>query len=243
MIQNQTRTEADGSAKRKVAEQLAVSLGPEQIQAATELHNKLETWATTDRALTKLAQLLPGFGPEESLIKAVAINALYGTNVMAITRMAAHISTTMSNTALIDAGPELVEELARLENPSLGSRLRRHVSFASKFAHFFVDEKRFPILDRYAAKMIRYHLGRTRRRDDESRSYKAYVEDFNKVMRLAKWTGSARQLDHYLWISGQYRAWRKNKNVRINTELRKLFESKQGNARKRLLTMIGHANA
>lgn len=37
---------------------------------------------------------------------------------------------------------------------------RRHVSFASKFCHFFIDGQDFPILDQAARDALRLHLGR-----------------------------------------------------------------------------------
>ena len=107
-----------------------------QISVAGRLHQRLAFWPATDSALDDLAERFPAFDLSACLLKTVAVNQLYGTRVLAIPRMAQHVADVMR-----DPGREnLVEELAIL---SSRGKERRHLSFASKFAHFFVDKDRY----------------------------------------------------------------------------------------------------
>src|SRR5437588_989159 len=75
---------------------LAVSLTMTQIEAANRLHGKLLQWQVTDRALYILQMNLPGFDIEANLLKVVAVNQLYGTNVYAVVRMAQQINAEVA---------------------------------------------------------------------------------------------------------------------------------------------------
>src|SRR5947209_9662363 len=123
---------------------LAAPLSMTQIEAANRLHGKLLQWQVTVRALHTLQENLPGFDIEVTLLKVAAVNQLYGTNVYAVVRMARHVTGVMQEARGMEDA-DLVEELASLTG-------RKHRSFASKFAHFFIDMERFPIFDSYAEK-------------------------------------------------------------------------------------------
>jgi hypothetical protein len=112
--------------------------------------------------------------------------------------------------------------MARVELPAKVIRFR---SFASKFAHYFIDAERFPILDSYAESMVSLHLG-PRSVRDASQPYAAFVENLHTLKRLAGYTGSMRALDQYLWLAGQYQAWRRNADRPLNGEIRDLFEKR-----------------
>ena len=75
---------------------MSVSLKQEQIDAACRLHRRLKQWQLSDGALMRLREKVPGFDPEACLIKSVAVNSLYGTQVLAIVRMAEHICQSMA---------------------------------------------------------------------------------------------------------------------------------------------------
>jgi hypothetical protein len=68
-----------------------VPLTQMQIDAACRLHQRLDQWWLSDAALKRLRETLPGFDRESCLIKSVAIKALYGTQVLAIVRMAEYV--------------------------------------------------------------------------------------------------------------------------------------------------------
>src|SRR6266478_4868748 len=134
---------------------LAVPLSTSQIEAANELHKQLSGWQTTDGALHALHIRFPGFDDEAALLKVAAVNQLYGTNVFAVGRMAEHIRVDVMSKEGKIADVDFVEELATLPEMKY-----KHISFASKFAHFFVNAQRFPIYDSVAISMIEFHLGK-----------------------------------------------------------------------------------
>lgn len=97
-----------------------------------------------------------------------------------------------------------------------------HLSFASKFAHFFIDAARFPILDRYAERMVALHLDRAHHTTGGTR-YARFLADLDWLRTAAGLDGSPRDLDRYLWLAGQYTAGRRNPRAAINIELQRLF--------------------
>lgn len=117
---------------------LAVALPLDKIDAANRLHDRLEQWKLADQALRLLAERCADFEPATCLLKVAAVNELYGTNVYATTRMAKHVARLLVGANLATAGPELVERLAALPAADGQKGKRRHLSFASKFAHFFL---------------------------------------------------------------------------------------------------------
>ena len=137
-----------------------------QVDAACRLHAQhLPGWQRSDSSLNRLNELTPRFSPEVCLLKSATINAVYGTQVLAIMQMAAHVTNVLQQADLDRAGTELVEMIADLRL-SRGKKRRRRTSFASKFCHFFVDPERFPIYDDAAKQALKLHLGRKRAHDD-----------------------------------------------------------------------------
>jgi len=63
---------------------IAVPLLASQIDVANKLHRQHLQWQITDQALQSLQARFPDFGIEAMLLKVVAINQLYGTNVYAV---------------------------------------------------------------------------------------------------------------------------------------------------------------
>jgi hypothetical protein len=204
---------------------ISVPLTSVQIRAAGRIHQELRQWRDADAALRVLRDRCPDFGLESALLKVVAINSLYGTNLFAIHRMAAHVSMEMGNPDALTVGPELVERIACMPKGGTEKKAIRRHSFASKFAHFFVNEDRFPIYDSYAVKMIRFHLGATAMSRSAANPYLAYVESIEQLSELSQQKGRLRDLDRYLWIAGQYRSWRRDGEAPLNGELKALFKN------------------
>lgn len=175
---------------------LAVPLTQTQLDTANRLHSRLKQWAAVDNALMALAQAFPAFGPEASLLKVAAVNQLYGTNLYAVVRMAEHVQHVMATTDPKREGPALVERLATLPPASAQERQRHHYSFASKFAHFFVDAEHFPIFDKYARQMLDRHLGRQGRVVDPQHPYQAYVANLGRLRERSGLTWSGRENQH-----------------------------------------------
>lgn len=213
-----------------------VKLNEEQIGAAGTLHSALKQWQLTDSALGRLRMALPGFGPEECLLKVVAVNALYGTNVLALGRAASHVEEVLASADVGARAGELVESLANIPTTPTGQP-RRYISFASKFAHFFISPERFPIYDSYAERMLRLHLGASALRDP-GRPYQAFIENLRALMREYDVKSSYRELDRYLWLAGQYRAY-VNGARQLNAELLHVFVSPSTEQRALLRTVRG----
>jgi len=207
---------------------LAVPLPIEKIDAANRLHERLEQWRLADEALRLLADRCPGFAPDACLLKVVAVNALYGTNVYATTRMAKHVASVLALADLGIARAELVERLADLPRTEGQKRKRHHYSFASKFAHFFIEEERFPIMDSYALKTLKRHLGRRGYADDRAHPYAGFVSSFQELKRRSGVNCSNRHLDRYLWLAGEYAVWKKTPAAPINAELSAMFVQASG---------------
>jgi hypothetical protein len=74
---------------------LAIPLSISQVEAANRLHRQLPQWQVTDHALHALQVRFPEFDAESTLLKVVAVNQLYDTNVYAVIRMAHHIAEVM----------------------------------------------------------------------------------------------------------------------------------------------------
>lgn len=91
-------------------------------------------------------------------------------------RMAEHVRGVMAECGAAPKGADFVERLANL--PTIGegrARRGRHVSFASKFAHVFIDANRFPLIDPYALAALAKHLGKANVLRDTAHSYVAYA--------------------------------------------------------------------
>ena len=202
---------------------LAIPLRQNQIEAAGRLHARLTQWQMSDRVLERVRQTFPDFDTESTLLKIVTLNGLYGTNVLALIRVAGHVAHVMAEADINAAGLEIVERMAAFPADSQKGP-RRLTSFASKFAHFFIDSNRFPICDSYAAAMVSHHLKGTRGTKVHTKSYLAYVKDFHALREGAGLACSTRELDHYLWLAGVYRDFRRG-NKKINVDVRQLIEN------------------
>ncbi|CAN5628010.1 hypothetical protein BH09ACT8_BH09ACT8_61520 [soil metagenome] len=201
-----------------------VPLLPEQVEAAQAIYSTYTpSWRRVDAALTALAATMPDFNADAVLLKAVVVNSLYGTNVYAIDHTAQHVFHVLDGVELSSAGAELVEAMATVRLPE--GKTIRYRSFASKFAHFFIDNDRFPIHDSFAAKMLREHLGKDAPTPDSGATYMSIEAAFRALAYSAGLGSDTRGLDRYLWMIGQYRDWTKRPSAQINSELRGVFEA------------------
>jgi hypothetical protein len=200
-------------------------LQPNQIEAAQRLYSRMSGWQLAERTLDEVARRFPAFDEVSCLAKVATLNALYATQVYAIMRMAEHVGRVMEARGTTPNGPDLVERLANLPTIAAGERSRRHTSFASKFAHFFVDRGSFPLFDQYAVAAVAWHLGKIDRLD-AAQPYVTYAANCVTLRERAGFRGTVRELDHYLWLAGLHRAWSKGKQ--INREARRLFEQNSG---------------
>jgi len=198
---------------------LANALRQEQVDIANRFHRQLSRWQISDKALFRLRDCVPEWDGAACLLKSVAINSLYGTNVYAIIPMAEHIASIFAGRDTKDKEEELVERIARL--PGANNRPRNCISFASKFCHFFIDEEKFPLFDEAARRALNYHLGPKLYVDDRTHPYIAFRENLRRLREESRINCSDRQLDHYLWITGLYMNWLRGRQ--INAELRNVL--------------------
>jgi len=164
-----------------------------KIQGAQDLWNRIPAYAYTDASLQALAVRFPENDRESCLLKAAALNALYNTNVRHIVDVAEHIHRVL-NAANQPKGPELVNRMAETRTGNLRS-------FASKYAHFFLDPNSYPIYDKYTLISLRLHLGHNLA---EPKSYSQYNDWFQRLISLTEQSFSIKQIDTYLWFSGMY---------------------------------------
>jgi hypothetical protein len=203
-----------------------------QIDAANALHAALVGWQRADEVLASLARYFPSNTSEAHVLpKAIVLNSLYVTSVLAIQAMAKHVAEVLA-----EAGDqpvvEVVEKIAWLRG--LGKdrdKNRRFLSFASKYCHFFVDPGRFPILDDFAGRALSYHLGRRNRSPMRGTAddYPSYMADIDRLRAAGGLACDYTQLDHYLWLCGQWLEYLKRKESGkpgpINGEVWSLFRS------------------
>jgi hypothetical protein len=199
---------------------LANALTQEQVDIANRFHRQLSRWQISDKALFRLRDCVPEWDAAACLLKSVAINSIYGTNVYATIRVAEHIASIFAGrNADAAKGDELVERIARL--PDVSTRPRNCISFASKFCHFFIDEEKFPLFDEAARRALKYHLGPKLYVEDRTHPYIGFRENLRRLREESRINCSDRQLDHYLWITGLYINWLRGRQ--INAELRSVL--------------------
>ena len=195
-------------------QQLAIPLRQSQIDAANEF------WADgwESKEFEQLRRAFPN--PLDAVrIKAIVLNALYGTNIIAIAQVADRVQRVLSG-ANPRTGPDLVEELV---NEIRGVTNENNYSFAAKYAHFFIDSS-LPILDGFAEWMLERHVGREMQ-SKKSRRYHRFTEDIETLRRVAGLTCNCAELDAYLWVAGEYWYWESHPKYNINSDLKRHFEN------------------
>ncbi len=211
---------------------LAVPLTETQVVAANRIHDRLEQWKATDRALECLRKTMPSNTDlDEVLSKAAVLNQLYGTNVYYLHAMAHQVVEIFSSEAVWDECG-LVEQIAYLEASG-----KRHQSFASKYCHFFVDNERFPLLDKYVPSVVQMHLGEGNYRGKKSGPpYRDFYADLKTLRDYISFSPTVREMDHYLWLRGQWERFKdKGDEAGIGAEVRDLFNSRDSDERIRTL--------
>jgi hypothetical protein len=191
----------------------------EMVAAATRLYRGdfFPGWRVSNAALEKLSEdLRDDWRQESCLLRAVVVNDLYGTNVYAIVPMAKHISRIMSKNPARDVS--LVGQIAKHADTS-----KTHISFASKFCHFFVSEKHFPIFDDRACKGLRHFLG-DKYRFTKDKPYEVFVANMERARDENPINASSREFDRFLWIVGSWIHFQSNQQV--NGELKNLFNKR-----------------
>lgn len=102
---------------------------------------------------------------------------------------------------------------------------RRHLSFASKYAHFFHPHQPL-IFDRYAVFALAIHSGKSESYyNNGTDRYKRYCQDIADLKDISKFDINPRELDRYLWLGGMWVDFKQRGNTKINQEALRLFQS------------------
>ncbi len=181
------------------------------------------------------------------LPKAIVLNSLYATSVLAIQAMAKHVAEVLAEVG-DQPGVDVVEKIAWLHDLGEHKKSRRFLSFASKYCHFFVSQCRFAILDDFAAAAIRLHLGpHAHTYANKPSDYPEYLAAIDRLRVAAGLSCSYRELDRYLWLRGQWERWQKPSSKAelrgsgVNPEVRDLFSSGCPESRALLAEAFGKA--
>lgn len=172
---------------------------PAQIAAANAIHDgHMPGWASTDRALTLVAQAVPGHDLDAVTVKAAVVDRLYYTRHYrlgdAIDRIVEVMATPMA---------EAVGSVERIAKTKVGDRFHWYWSFASKYSHWFIDDE-LPIYDSWAIRAVSHHFGRM---TWKTTAYRDFAEHVYALREASGLDCTIREMDRYLWMSGMYRAW------------------------------------
>lgn len=166
-------------------------------------------------------------------MKASAIDKLYSTRAGNIYWVADAVVDTMREEEGLRSSGETSSEIALVDMISRHKR-RRHpkahrcASFASKYCHFFVAGREFPIYDSFALVAVNQVLGKQQRGLTPNRSeYRDFCERITRVRtRNGLEHVGTRELDRFLWLWGQWLAQQGNSERVINADVYEaLFES------------------
>jgi hypothetical protein len=198
-------------------QQLVIPLRQSQVGAAKEFWSG--GWESKE--FDQLRMAFPNH-LDAVRIKAIVLNALYGTNIIAIAQVADRVEGVLRANQW--TGPDLVEQLV---NEIREVTKRNNYSFAAKYVHFFYDSS-LPILDGFAEWMLGKHLGRPMQSKDPRR-YHRFSEDIETLKRVAGVNCNCAELDSYLWVAGEYWYWKDHPRYTISSDLKQHFENLQRN--------------
>ena len=178
---------------------------PEAINARIRQYDREQEGI--ERALSKLFTTFTGnIVYENVLLKVVALNALYGTGILAVHQVAQHICNSNIDSMLVAGNPDVVEKVAIVQ---IGSKFRNNYSFASKYCSWHNSDA-YPIYDSYVANILwAYSKQDTKNAFDsfyryEAWSYRRFKEiilKFQSHYNLSDF--SLKDIDKYLWLTGK----------------------------------------
>jgi hypothetical protein len=200
---------------------LQIPVTQEQIAAAQKMWQDFQGDYPTDRVLEIAKEKFPeNTNKKWVLLKAALLNSLYATNVYYLYEAAARIVEVFEIMSL-RPGKELVVELSKVQ---VNGKTHNLVSFASKYVHFFHDDSVF-IFDKYAAIALACHYGFLANQIEGQRNrwHKNYNEYCDRIDDLKR--PEAAEIDHYLWLAGNWVKWRDHGDkAEISKPLKEFFK-------------------
>ena len=160
-----------------------------------------ESFGITDKAITRLIRAFPhNHDLEDVLLKVVAINSLYATNIYAVVDVAKRICELQIDSALAQGSLELVGEIATVK---VRGKIRRNYSFASKYCSWHAPHI-YPVYDSFVDRMLWAYQKQenfaTFKRE-ELLSYARYREILDKFRdHYALTQFGYKDFDKFLWL-------------------------------------------
>ncbi len=192
------------------------------VAAAARLWNRSDELVRCERTLFALQGCFPGFDPSSTLLKVAALSSIDVNRSIGAATMFEHVQRVVERIDRRRVGPEFVDLVAEPQRRH-GRQTMRSLTFASRFAHFFLDPDSFPMLDGWTERALANCIERSTDAPDASRYTRFYVDH----ARLASAFAPARPSDvcRFLWLRGQYTAWKRNSRTPISRAVRALIES------------------
>lgn len=193
------------------------AVSSEMIDAAGAFYrNRLPNWQLAERTVDRLHGLYPRFDQGSCQIKAIVLNELYSTSIIAVKEMAQHVFVILNDPSQ-HRDNTLVERIARF--PVSGDS---HISFASKFCHFFINKDRFHILDDAAEWTLNWLQVPGYKRSGEDR-YANFCRGIEALGSALPSNHSTRDIDRFLWLVGMW-VRHKRERTEVNAEAVAAFE-------------------
>lgn len=177
----------------------------EQVELYLSAWNNLENYHLQEDALDKLFFKLCPKNKDISdiLLKVVALNDFYSTNIFSVYPVAKHILLSDIDERLNAGDVTLVSDIQKV---TINSTERNFYSFATKYCshHKPLD---YPIYDSYVEKMLCYFRdcdGFASFKTIDLKNYETYKEmliDFRLFYGLEKY--NLKQIDKYMWQLGK----------------------------------------
>jgi hypothetical protein len=157
-----------------------------------------------ENAIRLLCEKFPDNKTLESvLLKSIAINTLYATQIRAIVAVARHILTLDIEDRMKCGLPEIVDEIATV---TIKGKVRRNYSFATKYCSFH-NASEYPIYDGFVDKLLNAY-----QREDkfspgtlgdlkQYRRFKQLLGEFKQFYGLIEI--EPKKLDSFLWGYGR----------------------------------------
>ena len=177
----------------------------EQVEYYLQTWNTLENYRLQEEALDKLFFNLCNKNVELSdiLLKVVALNDFYSTNIFLVYPVAKHILSLDIDSRLDSGDVTLVSDLQKV---IINGTVKNFYSFSTKYCSHHKPLE-FPIYDSYVEKVLCYF----RDRDNfstfqtiELKDYKRFKEtllEFKTFYGLAKY--DLKMIDRYMWQLGK----------------------------------------
>jgi|SRR5581483_5107301 len=181
---------------------------PERVREACKSFDEDEDAAVTEHALADLFSQYPTNGNHAHvLLKVVALNRLYSTNIFRIYDVARHVFTHGEeiDSALADGSPGAVDKLAFVITAT--RKKRTYYSFASKYCSWH-NELAYPIWDSRVEKYLRLlrkspfaaFLGHE---PDSWMEYAGFLETMTKFRAFYRLEAfSFKEIDKFLRLNG-----------------------------------------